>query len=115
MTRATYIHSFVETFPDELGEGTLYVSVEYGSSAHRCFCGCGYEVYNKFSPHDWEMSFDGQNVSLWPSVGNWSFPCQSHYWITNGKIRHASTLSKETIESGRRADLKRRRKRLAKK
>lgn len=30
---------------------------------------------------------------LRPSVGNWSFPCQSHYWIDNGRVRWAGRMS----------------------
>jgi hypothetical protein len=33
------------------------------------------------------MVFDGKTISLDPSIGNWSFPCQSHYWITSSEVR----------------------------
>ncbi len=39
-----------------------------------------------------------------PSVGNWSFPCQSHYWIKNDRIEWAPKWSKERIERGRTED-----------
>lgn len=104
MTRATYTHRFVEVFPEELEEGVLYVSVEYGTSAHRCFCGCRCEVYSKFSPNDWKMMFDGQSVSLSPSVGNWSFSCQSHYILDRGVVQWASLWSREMIDWNRAED-----------
>lgn len=100
----TYRHEFVRSFPDKLEDGTLYVSVEFDTAAHRCFCGCGQEVYTRFSPRDWMMIYDGENVSLDPSIGNWSFPCQSHYWIERGRVVWAGRWSAEQIERGRAFD-----------
>jgi len=31
-------------------------------------------------------------VSLAPSIGNWSFPCNSHYWITGNEVRWAADV-----------------------
>jgi hypothetical protein len=104
MSRASYAHEFVIAFPDQLAEGILYVSVEFGTAAHRCFCGCGQEVYTRFSPRDWAMTFDGESVSLWPSIGNWSFPCQSHYILKKGRVQWADQWSRDKIEWGRAAD-----------
>ena len=90
MTRAmTYRHEFVDAFPERLDDGILYVSVEFGSAAHRCLCGCGSEVYTRLSPKDWLMIYDGETISLDPSIGNWSFPCQSHYWLERGRVSWA--------------------------
>lgn len=107
MSRTAYSHKFVKAFPDKLEEGVLYVSVEFGTAAHLCFCGCGSEVYTKFSPRDWSMRFDGETVSLRPSIGNWSFPCQSHYVLSGGHIEWADRWSRERIEHGRALDRKR--------
>lgn len=100
-----YEHRFVPTFPEKLDERILYVSVEFGTAAHRCFCGCGSEVYTRFTPRDWSMSFNGDTVSLSPSIGNWSFPCQSHYWLERGRVRWAERWSRERIDAGRAYDL----------
>ena len=45
MSRAAYSHRFVRAFPDQLENGILYVSVDFRTAAHLCFCGCGNEVY----------------------------------------------------------------------
>jgi hypothetical protein len=50
------------------------------------FVSCGNEVVTPFSPTDWELTFDGKTISLYPSIGNWSLRCQSHYWITKNKV-----------------------------
>ena len=76
-------HEFVEFIPDMIEEGKLYVSIEYATTVHKCCCGCGKEVVTPLSPTDWKLIFDGKTVSLDPSIGNWSFPCRSHYWIRN--------------------------------
>lgn len=104
MSRATYSHKFVKAFPDKLDDGVLYVSVEFGTAAHLCFCGCGSEVYTRFSPRDWSMKFDGETVSINPSIGNWSFVCQSHYILAYGRVRWADKWSRERIELGRAVD-----------
>ena len=107
MSRSTYTHKFVKAFPDRLDEGVLYVSVQFATSAHRCFCGCGSEVYTRFSPTDWSMKFDGQTVTINPSIGNWSFACQSHYILTYGRVRWADKWSRERIAVGRFLDRER--------
>jgi hypothetical protein len=107
MSRAVYSHRFVKAFPNQLEQGILYVSVEFGMAAHLCFCGCGSEVYTRFSPRDWSMRFNGDTVSLKPSIGNWSFPCQSHYVLSGGRVHWADRWSRERIALGREADRKR--------
>ena len=78
-----FILEFVETMPAALSEGTLYISMVYAVARHLCACGCGEEVVTMFTPTDWKLTFDGEHVSLQPSIGNWSFACRSHYWITD--------------------------------
>lgn len=107
MSRAAYTHKFVKAFPDKLDEGTLYVSVEFGTAAHLCFCGCRSEVYTRFSPRDWSMRFNGETVSISPSIGNWSFDCQSHYILDGGRVHWAGKWSRERIELGRLLDRER--------
>ena len=36
-------------------------------------------------------------MSLVPSIGNWSLPCQSHYWITDNRVRFAPVMSPAMI------------------
>jgi len=100
----TLQHKFVEFIPDKIEAGILYVSIEYGTAVHKCVCGCGHEVITPLSPTDWELTFDGKTVSLYPSIGNWSFDCRSHYWITKNKVKHARRWDESEIEFGRRRD-----------
>jgi Family of unknown function (DUF6527) len=97
-------HEFVELIPDHLDEGVLYVSIKYDTASHLCCCGCGKEVVTPLSPTDWKVIYDGDSVSLYPSIGNWSFDCKSHYWIENGIVRWAEAWSDEEIEAGRAQD-----------
>ncbi len=97
-------HEFVEFIPEQLQEGVLYVSMTYATAAHRCFCGCGREVVTPLSPTDWKMVFNGEAVSLWPSIGNWSFPCRSHYVIENNRVHWCGEMSQSAIEAGRARD-----------
>jgi len=97
-------HRFVEFIPRELDEKTLYISVEYGSAAHLCFCGCGAKVVTPLTPTDWTLIYNGKVVSLDPSVGNWELTCHSHYWIWESEIRWAEDWSQEKIERARKKD-----------
>ncbi|MFO1514338.1 MAG: DUF6527 family protein, partial [Verrucomicrobiota bacterium] len=64
-------HEFVEYIPEVLKEQTLYVSIIYKTAVHKCFCGCKREVVTPLSPSGWKLTFDGQSVSLYPSIGSW--------------------------------------------
>ena len=102
----TIQHKFVSTIPDILEQGVVYVSIDYCTAVHKCVCGCGNEVVTPISPTDWELSFDGETISLDPSIGNWNFPCKSHYWISRNKIKFSRPWSKDEIEEGRKRDQK---------
>ena len=104
MKIAALIPEFVEFIPPKLEKGILYISMIYGTAVHQCCCGCGEKVVTPLSPTDWKLSYDGETVSLHPSIGNWSFACQSHYWVQNNQIRWAEHWSKEKIEAGRNHD-----------
>jgi len=97
-------HEFVEFVPDELEQGTVYISMRFATASHLCCCGCGNKVVTPIRPTDWKLIFDGKTVSLHPSIGNWSFPCQSHYWINNNRAEWAPQWSREQIERGRSHD-----------
>ena len=96
-------HRFVEHIPERLEPGVLYISMEYATSAHSCCCGCGEEVVTPFTPTDWKMTFDGETISLRPSIGNWTLNCRSHYVIDRGKVIEAGPWSDEQVEAERRA------------
>lgn len=105
MTRRTAVrHEFVDLIPDELAEGTVYVSILYATVVHKCCCGCGGEVVTPLSPTDWQLVFDGESISLTPSIGNWSLPCRSHYWIRRNRVTWAPRWTEAQIRAGRVAD-----------
>lgn len=97
-------HSFVDVIPETLDDRTLYISIEYATAAHKCFCGCGLEVVTPLTPTDWTLVFDGATVSLSPSVGNWSFRCRSHYWIIKNNVRWAPEMTETQIKEVRERD-----------
>jgi hypothetical protein len=97
-------HRFVEDIPETLEPGVLYVSMRYATAIHLCCCGCEREVVTPFSPAQWKMTFDGEGVSLHPSIGSWALPCRSHYVIRNGQVIVAPQWSDEEVEYGRLKD-----------
>jgi hypothetical protein len=102
--RRALSHEFVEYIPTNLEELKVYISIPYATVVHRCCCGCGYEVVTPLSPADWSLTYDGVSVSLDPSIGNWSLPCRSHYWITESEVRWAPKWSNERIAANRESD-----------
>lgn len=77
---------FVEQIPDLLDPGLLYVSMKYAICAHSCACGCGKKVFTPLGLKDWQLYYDGVTITLTPSIGNYSSPCHSHYFIRNNRI-----------------------------
>lgn len=94
-------HEFVEFIPEVMEAGIVYVSVQYTIAVHKCCCGCGNDVVTPLSPTDWRLIYDGKTVSLEPSIGNWGFACQSHYWITRNRVRWAEKWTSERIQGAR--------------
>ena len=97
-------HKFVEFIPDNLEAGVIYVSIPHGTAVHRCCCGCGREVVTPLTPTDWKVIFDGESVSLHPSIGNWSFACRSHYWIVRNRVEWAEDWSEGRVASAEAQD-----------
>jgi hypothetical protein len=95
---------FIDVMPSSREEGKLYISIKYRTAIHKCLCGCGMKVVTPIRPTGWRLIYDGDTVSLHPSIGNWSFACRSHYWIANNQVMPAGPMSQEKIESGRRRD-----------
>jgi len=94
-------HKFVEIIPDDLETGALYISITYTTVMHKCCCGCGNEVGTPLTPNDWQLTFDGETITLFPSIGDWSLPCQSHYWIRRNEVRWAESWLDEMIRKNR--------------
>jgi len=103
---------FVETIPTdskELQAGALYISMKYNTLIHRCPCGCGGLSEVGLHPATRRMIYDGENISIEPSIGVRTLRCRSHYWITKNRIVWADPLSGELDEwfDGSRRDLTR--------
>ena len=94
-------HDFVEYMPDKIAEGVLYISIPFGTMIHKCACGCGEEVVTPLSPAEWNFTYDGKTVSIYPSVGSWSLQCRSHYWIDTGHVRWARSLTMKQVFKAR--------------
>jgi len=96
---------FVQSFPENLKPGILYVALEFATMSHLCCCGCRQEVVTPLSPKDWKIIFDGETISVTPSIGSWSLPCQSHYIIRQGRIVWSEQWTETQISEGRRRNI----------
>jgi hypothetical protein len=102
-----FAHAFVDEIPEALAERMLYVSIPFRIVVHLCACGCRREVVTPIQPNRWRLTFDGETVSRWPSIGRWATLCQSHYWIRRSEIRWSRRWSSEEIAASQ--DVRRRR------
>lgn len=100
-------HKFIEYIPspEQQNEGVVYISIKYNTAVHKCFCGCEQQVVTPLTPTDWKLTYDGETISIYPSIGNWSYDCRSHYWITKGKVIWAEDWSEERIQANRNFDM----------
>lgn len=90
-------HHFVDIIPRKIDNGELWISLEHRIAVHLCACGCGLEVSTPLSPAQWTLKFDGETVSLDPSIGNWNFDCRSHYFIRHNRVHWARPYSDKEI------------------
>lgn len=106
-------HVFVDTVPEPPDPGVVYVSLAYSTAVHLCACGCGLEVVTPLSPTDWQIAYDGETLSLVGgdeavsragSIGNWSFPCGSHYLVRRGRVQWRRPWRPAAVDAGRAAD-----------
>ena len=104
MRHQTLEHRFVRTVPRELDPGVLYIAMDYATAVHSCCCGCGERVVTPFTPTDWRMTFDGESISLHPSVGNWNQKCRSHYVIQRSCVLEAGPWSTAQVDAEHRRD-----------
>jgi len=98
MRQTALVPEFVDTVPDALQEGTLYISIRFRTASHLCACGCGTTVVTPIKPAKWRLTYDGKTVSLYPSIGSWQIRCRSHYWIRKNKIVWARPFDDQEIE-----------------
>lgn len=95
---------FVDTMPEALEDGIIYISEECRVALHNCCCGCGEEVSTPLGPTEYSLRVQGERVTVWPSIGNHDYRCGSHYLIERGSIIWAGPMSRKAIEQGRARD-----------
>lgn len=97
---------FVSEIPSKFRPGKVYISIKYRAAVHLCPCGCGAEISTPLSKkYGWVMTYDGELLSLSPSVGNYAYPCKSHYfikenrvvWVPEEKIEHSVQKKKRSF------------------
>lgn len=96
-----YNFTFVPRIPVELEDGVLYICLPCNVVIHKCACGCGEKVVTPIDPKGWVLTYDGDTVSLTPSIGNWSYKCKSHYFIHRNIVEWARQWSDEEVNWGR--------------
>jgi hypothetical protein len=104
MKQSEFIPEFVETIPEDLAPGRLYISERFRTASHLCACGCGSRVVTPLKPAKWQLTNNHVLVSLSPSIGRWQLPCKSHYWIIDNKVRWSRAFTEDEMEAVRQKD-----------
>ena len=94
------MHVFVPVVPAVIEADTLYVCVPYATAVHRC-PGCERKVVTPFAPGSWNLIFDGETVSIRPSIRNAAHECRSHYFIERDRFVPAWDAYERSDSSGR--------------
>lgn len=92
---------FVDKIPSNLEDGILYVCISCNVIIHRCVCGCGERTVTPIDKkYGWIMKYDGQAITLRPSIGNFSIPCRSHYYITDNNVEWLESYQHKNNKKG---------------
>jgi len=69
-------------------DGELWYSEEFQTASHLCACGCGSRTITPIDANNWtlQISEDGYTFTLSLSIGNYQYPCGSHYSIVDSKV-----------------------------
>lgn len=102
MRQPRFKHKVVDSIPERMESNVMYITADGDVAGHLCACGCGREVITPLSPTDWSVEVNRRGFSLSPSVGNWAFPCRSHYFLRSSAVVWAGDMSDFAIEQGRR-------------
>lgn len=97
-------HKHVEFIPEALEPGCLYISRRFNTASHLCCCGCKSRVVTPLNPSKWQLIDHGKSVSLYPSIGNGSLHCKSHYFINHGNVLWVNEMSARQIQAAQRRD-----------
>ena len=92
---------FVDKIPLNLKNGILYVCLNCNVIVHRCACWCGQKTVTPIDKkYGWVIKYDGQAITLRPSIGNFNIPCKSHYYITNNKVEWLEKYQQKNNKKG---------------
>lgn len=105
MTRVSEVSfEFVDLLPPVLKDGVVYISIEHRTIVHNCCSGCGERVVLGIGPAEWALTYDGETISLNPSVGAGALTCNSHYWIKKNKVAWVKPLTATQTKESQLAD-----------
>lgn len=97
----TIVPKFIDRVPSTIEEGIIYISTSVNTAVHLCPCGCKTEIVTPIDPSEWRITYDGETISLYPSVGVWGAKCKSHYWIKKNQVEWSRMYSDREIEEVR--------------
>ncbi len=98
----------VHYIPAALEPGILYMSEEFKIAMHLCACGCGSKVPISLGPAGWTVREQNGKPTIKPSIGSGQLLCNSHYSISEGKVKWALAMSAAEAVAALKSDHNRR-------
>jgi hypothetical protein len=90
--KVNYLYQAVERIPKVLSEGVVYHSEEYEIGALLCACGCGHRV-SLLVPDSHQITSEDGMATIRPSIAVCDGPCNSHYYISAGRVEWLPAFS----------------------
>ena len=98
---------FVESIPPgRPPAGEFLISIKYGMGVLRCPCGCGNTMDVNIEPHRWSIKWDGEHISVCPSISSDWMGCRSHYWVRRNRIVWGYPISRTAEEKKEKEEAK---------
>lgn len=93
-----YSYLAVDRIPKELKSGIVYHNQEFELGAMLCACGCGHRIDLLVPDSHQITSVDGL-ATIRPSILVSDAPCNSHYYVSEGRVEWLATFTQAQVAS----------------
>jgi hypothetical protein len=93
-----YSYLAVDRIPKELSDGIVYHNQEFELGAMLCACGCGHRI-DLLVPDSHQLTSVDGLATIRPSILVSDAPCNSHYYISDGRVEWLTTFTPAQVAS----------------
>jgi|SRR5438445_6567909 len=93
-----YSYLAVDRIPKDLSDGVVYYNQEFELGAMLCACGCGHRI-DLLVPDSHQITSVGGLATIRPSILVSDAPCNSHYYISDGRVEWLTAFTPAQVSS----------------